>query len=165
MIPQLGWDETLRRGLCDALAEVLSLEIEPPALPAPPASDWPSLLDYLSEHLEVSCAPIAREDAERFTMESALALARTLQLESRIGVELRAGDLDDMGALLGRRPLDRAEGVARIAQLVRDRPDVNLAALVWLFSRIERRREHLWAPLMIAQASGAFEPLVPHDDV
>jgi hypothetical protein len=161
MIARFGWDVTLRRGLCDALAEALSIELEPPDLPPPPAAGDPSLIDYLTEHLELECVPLARDDAERFQVDTAIAVARALKLDSEVGQALLAQDLDDMGAVLGRRPNDRNEGFAQLADLVSERPQDHLPALVSLFSRIERRKEYLWEPLMLAQASGELEHLAP----
>jgi aminoglycoside phosphotransferase (APT) family kinase protein len=160
MMPRFGWDVTLRRGLCDALAEELALEIEPPDLPEP-SEVAPSLVDYLTEHLELRCAPIADDAVERYELDTAIAVARTLQLESRVGAQLTDDDLDDMGAVLGRRPRDRDEGFAQLSALVAAGPEDRVEELVRLFSRVERRREHLWAPLMLAQSSAPFEPLAP----
>jgi aminoglycoside phosphotransferase (APT) family kinase protein len=159
MMPRFGWDVTLRRGLCDALAEVLGIELEPPDLPDPEPSDFPSFVDYLTEQLELRCVPIAHDGVERYEMDSALAVARTVHLDARIGDALRADDLDDMAAVLGSRPHDRDEGMAALVELIEAGPQDRLEELVWLFARIERRREHLWRPLMIAQSSAPFERL------
>jgi aminoglycoside phosphotransferase (APT) family kinase protein len=154
-----GWFATLRRGLCDAMAEALGLEIEPPALPAAPGADG-SIAGYLTELLEVNCAPIARDAVERSHVDAAIALARTLRLESEVGAALLSDDLDDMASVLGRRPRDRAEGEALLDELVATDPADHLVDLVKVFGRIERRREYRWAPLMIAQESAPFERLV-----
>jgi hypothetical protein len=58
-------DVTLRRGLCDALAEVLSLEIEPPEIPPAPGGEASPLIDFLTEHLELNCVQIAHDNVER----------------------------------------------------------------------------------------------------
>jgi aminoglycoside phosphotransferase (APT) family kinase protein len=161
MIARFGWDVTLRRGLCDALAEALELEFEPPELPPVPDADPESLGPYLVEQLEHSCMPLARDDAERFQLDSAVAIARAADLASRVGAQLREDDLDDIGEVLGRRPADRTDGMSRLHKLALDEPEANLAKLVALFARIERRREFLYRPLMIMQASGELEPLAP----
>lgn len=164
MMPRFGWDVTLRRGLCDALAEALAIEIEPPNLPVPPECEDPTLVDYLAEQLELKCVPIAHDAVERYEIDTALAVARTLQLDAGIGAQLRGDDLDDMGAVLGRRPRDRGEGLAQLGRLVDENPEDRIEELVRMFGRIERRREHLWAPLMIAQSSAPFERLDDADD-
>jgi hypothetical protein len=161
MMPRFGWDVTLRRGLCDALAEELAIEIDPPELPEPTTLDAPTLVDFLTEHLELRCAPIADDAVERYELDTAIAVARTLQLESRVGAHLTADDLDDMGTVLGRRPRDRSAGLAQLSELVAAGTEDRVEELVGLFSRVERRREYLWAPLMLAQSSAPFEPLAP----
>jgi hypothetical protein len=105
--------------------------------------------------------PLARDDTERFQLDSAVAVARAADLAARVGAQLREDDLDDIGEVLGRRPADRTDGMSRLHKLALDEPEANLAKLVALFARIERRREFLYRPLMIMQASGELEPLAP----
>lgn len=160
-LPGFGWDATLRRGLGEALAEAISMEIDPPELPDPPAAQYPSLGDYLVEYLGLKCEPVATDDAGRFHISSAAAIARSVLLESKLGGELLDADLDDMGAVLGRRPDSRDDGLARLSEIVAAGPSHQLERLIWLFARIERRREYLLEPLMVSQSSGAFERLAP----
>jgi aminoglycoside phosphotransferase (APT) family kinase protein len=162
LLPRYEWDITLRRGLCDALAEVLDIELEAPDLPEP-HDDAPTMADLLGDHLGVNVLPIARDAGERYQVDMAVALSHALRLESRIGAQLLADDLDDMGMKLGRRPTNRAEGLAALSRLVEEHPEENLHDLVRLFSRIERRREHLWRPMMLDSASVEFERLIPRD--
>jgi len=161
--PAFGWNATLRRGLTDALAEANGAEIEPPQLPEPPEPASPSLVDYLVEYLDVKCAPIETDDAGRFEVSAATSIARAVQLESAVGAELFDADLDDMGKVLGRRPIDRDDGLRELSELVAAGPEERLRELVWLFARTERRREYLHKPMMIAQDSGDFEPLAPRE--
>jgi hypothetical protein len=159
LLPRYEWDITLKRGLCDALAEVLDIELEAPELPEP-EDDAPVMADLLANQLEANVLPIAEDSVERYQIELAVALARGVQLESRIGARLLADDLDDMGATLGRRPAARAEGLAELSRLVEENPEEHLHDLVRLFSRTERRREHLWRPMMLDSAAVEFEPIL-----
>ncbi|BBZ38839.1 phosphotransferase family protein [Mycobacterium conspicuum] len=161
VFPGFGWNATLRRGLTDALAEAIGLDVEPPELPEAPASEWPQLIDYLVEYLEVKCAPIETDEAGRFEISAATSIALSVQLESRVGAALLDADLSDMAKVLGRRPDDRDDGYAKLAELVAAGPAERLEELVWLFARTERRREYLHKPMMIAQDSGDFERLAP----
>jgi aminoglycoside phosphotransferase (APT) family kinase protein len=160
-LPGFGWDATLRRGLGEALAEAIGMDIEAPDLPDPPAAQYPLLGDYLVEYLGLKCEPVATDDAGRFHIKSAAAIARSVLLESKVGGELLGADLDDMGAVLGRRPDSRDDGLARLSEIVADDPSHQLERLIWLFARVERRREFLLEPLMVSQSSGAFERLAP----
>lgn len=163
MLPSFGWDATLRRGLADALAEALDIEVEPPELPAESAARSRSLIDYLAEHLELNCASAPSDDAGRYQITSAISIARAVQLEAEVGAELRDADLTDMGAVLGSRPPTREEGLAQLNELVSSGPAGGLHDLVWLFARTQRRQEYLHKPMMIAQDSGDFERLAPRE--
>lgn len=158
-LPSFGWDATLRRGLGDALAEAIGIEIEPPELPERPASHDSSLEGFLVEQLELNCVPAASDKAGRFQITSAAAIARAIQLKSAVGAELLEDDLNDMAAVLGRRPDTRDAGMEALSTLVAAAPAEHLERLVWLFARIERRREYLLKPMMIDSASGEFERL------
>jgi aminoglycoside phosphotransferase (APT) family kinase protein len=160
ILPRYEWDITLRRGLCDALAEVLAIELDAPELPDGVAGA-PTMADLLADQLETNVAPIADDAGQRYQVEMAVALAHAMQLDARIGATLLADDLDDIGAVLGRRPADRADGLAALSRLVDEDPQNNIVELVRLFSRLERRREHLWRPMMLDSASVEFEPLLP----
>jgi aminoglycoside phosphotransferase (APT) family kinase protein len=161
MVARFGWDATLRRGFSDALAEVLGFEIEPPELPEPPTDAPPGLADYLVDHLEAWCVPLATDAAGAFQMETAMAIARTVKLEARVGAELLAADLDDMSRVLGQRPPDRDAARDMLQEAIDEDWRGRTEELVWLFARTERRREYLLRPMMIAQESGAFERLAP----
>lgn len=156
---RFGWYVTLRRGLCDALGEALSFDIDPPELPSEGTYRGDGLARYLAQLLDVNCRSIARDDHERAHIDSSISVARTLERESAFGARLLADDLDDMAEVLGRRPCDRADGILKLDELVAHNPEDHIVALVRLFARIERRREFLWEPLMIAQESAPFERL------
>lgn len=160
ILPRYEWDITLRRGLCDALAEILEIELDPPDLPEP-VEGAATMADLLADQLETNVLPIASDDVERYQIDMAVALSHAMQLEARIGAALLADDLDDIGVVLGRRPADRAEGMGELSRLVDEKPDEHLEHLVRMFSRLERRREHLWRPMMLDSASVEFEPLLP----
>jgi hypothetical protein len=161
LLPRFEWDITLKRGLCDALAEVLGIDVEAPELPEPDDDGAPAMADLLLNHLQANVLPIASDAVERYQVELAIALSRGVQQETRLGAQLEADDLEDMAAVLGHRPSSRTEGLAELGRLVDEEPEASLHDLVRLFSRIERRREHLWRPMMLDSASVEFEPLVP----
>lgn len=163
MLPSFGWDATLRRGLCDALAEANGFDIEPPELPMSPKAKSTSMADYLVEHLQLNCERVAADDAGQHQIAAATAIARTVARESALGAELLDADLDDMGTVLGRRPRNREDGLARLNAIVKTAPSQHFEQLVWLFARTERRREFLLEPAMIAQSSGEFERLTPRE--
>ena len=159
MIPRFGWDVTLRRGLCDALCEAYRVCVEPPELPeafAPRRTDLPR---FLVEYLDSLCLPVAKNDYEQFVVRGAIGVARSLELQDQVGSLLDLHDVDDMSAVLGDRPSDREEGLRQLSDTVAVDPTAHALDLLWLFSRMEQRREYLWGPMMIAQESRPLEIL------
>jgi hypothetical protein len=161
MLPRFGWDVTLRRGLCDALFEAYGIAVEAPPIPPvslPPRTD---LQGFLVSHIEHQRVPIARDDWERFLVRGAVGVAQTVALLARLGEMLEKEDLGDMARVLGSPVDDRETGLAGLSKLVAEDPAGRATDLLWLFSRMERRREFLWAPMLIAQKSQPFERLFP----
>jgi aminoglycoside phosphotransferase (APT) family kinase protein len=161
MMPMLGWDVTLRRGLCDALAEAYGVEVTLPELPETPEARRTDLNGYLIEHLTTQCLPLGRNDYDALLLDGALGLAKTNARIAAVGESLDNDDLDDMQQVLNHRPAEREAGLTEITAIVADYPEDRSLDLIWLFTRMEMRREHLWRPLMIAQESQPLERLYP----
>jgi hypothetical protein len=68
-----------------------------------------------------------------------------------------ADDLEDAGDVLGHVPSDRGEAIKDMSRFVQDSSSERMLDLIWLFSRMEKRREFLWGPLMFAQGSSPLE--------
>ncbi|MGV9860681.1 phosphotransferase family protein [Gordonia sp. NPDC003425] len=161
MLPMLGWDVTLRRGLCDSLCEVYGIDVEEPTLPGLPPPGRTDLPHYLVDHLATHCEGIGRDTHDRMQIDGALGLARSVEMIVALGPSLDSDDLDDMSQVIGHRPADRNDGLTALVDIVTNDPRDRLVDLIRLFSRMERRREYLWRPLMTAQHSQPFEVLYP----
>jgi aminoglycoside phosphotransferase (APT) family kinase protein len=167
MVQRIGWDASFRRGLAEALAEAVGVADQSVAwansgdAPLSDESQGARLAGFLADQLELNCLPLAADEAGREALANALATARALRREAELGAKALADDLDDMAGVLGARPADRPDGLAQLSALVRARPGERLAELAALFVRIERRREHLLAPIKIHQAAEPFERLAP----
>jgi hypothetical protein len=158
MIPRFGWDVTLRKGLCQALAEIMGLVLERPDLDVS-GGEPPVLTSYLADHLRTVCVPSAIDAEQAYQLRSAVGLAEAVELAEGAGPALAQADLDDMAELLGHRPADRQEGSRELAKAVEQRPAAIGGELIQAFYRIECRREYLLRPLMVAQTSGDLLPL------
>ena len=149
MLPRFGWDVVMRRGLCDALAEASGVSIDPPALPDAQLGRRSPLHDYLVEHLEMRCVPIAEDEFDRYLVRGAVAIAGSLRLQDQFGKALEADDLEDVRNVLGTVPSDKEEATKELSNFVRDNSEERMLDLIWLFSRMEKRREFLWSPLNV----------------
>ena len=159
MLPRLAWDVVMRRCLCEELLEANGIAPDPVYLPEPEPTSRTKLHNFLIEHLDTSCAGLATDDYGRYLLKGAGGLARALRLLDQIGPALDEADLDDMELALGWRPRNRAEGDARLADLVASEPAAHIPQLLQMWYRITARREHGWAPLMVAQGSGPLTPM------
>jgi len=157
MLPRFGWDVVMRRGLCDALAEASGVYIDPPPLPNAESGRPSTMNGYLVEHLEMRCMPIAEDEFDRYLIRGAVAIAGSLGLQDHFGRALEADDLEDAGDVLGHVPSDRGEAIKDLSRFVQDSSSERMLDLIWLFSRMEKRREFLWGPLMFAQGSSPLE--------
>ncbi|MFE0748132.1 phosphotransferase [Gordonia sp. NPDC058843] len=160
MLPSFGWDVTLRRGLTDALCEAHGVRVEGPDLPVATDEGEPARSDlhrYLVDHLAGNCLPIATDDWDVFLVRGGVAIAQALERERRFGPGLEAADIADMRQVLGSTPPSREAGLHALKEIVDRGPDRKALELLWLFTRMQRRREFIWEPLMLAQKSEPFE--------
>lgn len=165
MLPRFGWNVTLRRGLVEALCEAYGVDVAPPPLPGPSEAPRTDLPGFLVAHLEQQCLPIAHDDYESYLLRGALGVASSVALTARAGAALEADDVADLARVLGTPVTDREAGLAAVNELVRQDPAGHALNLLWLFSRMERRQDYLWAPMMIAQKSFPYERLYPAERV
>jgi hypothetical protein len=115
----------------------------------------------LVEHLEQICAPCVESEIGRYQMRGAVGIARTVERQIQHQANLEADTLHDMQSLLGDHIADVDQGLAALQSVVCNEPAARARDLIWLFARMERRLEFLWAPLMIAQHSLPLERISP----
>jgi hypothetical protein len=139
---------TNERILCDAIADARGLPRQRPPLPdvAPPGS--PTLYDVVAENLSADVLPAVDDPFARSRLEAAVLLVQGLARDHLVGPALEAVELDELGALLGRRPSGAEDGRRRLDELIRtagpDREDEILGYL----GRRTWRAEQLWAPVV-----------------
>jgi len=129
----------------EALAEILELELPTVELPAPRASRGRVAIDHLVHKLR--SLPI--EDAYlQYQLRTMFRMARHVARADEIGEAVSEADLDDLHALLGRRPASWLEGEAELERFVlRDSAEgKHDAALVALFHKRHLRAHALLGP-------------------
>lgn len=163
MLPRFGWAVTLRRGLCEALAEAFDVSIDPPSIPKVP-TDRPrsDIAQFMVGFLEEQCLPAMQDDYQNYLMRSAIGAAQSAVLVRDLGLLLDSDTLDDMAIILGSRPADIEAGYTAISRRIENElTREESLQLLWLFTRMEYRLEVLWAPLFVAQKSRPLERLKP----
>ncbi len=157
----LAWEVLFTRMTCASLAEAMGLETAVADLPpAPPETPRSGLFALAVE--QVRNLPLARlEDpylAHRRT--GTLGLLEHLRLAERLGPAFDAQELDEQGAILGRRPSSLAEGLSTLDSLVRASGASRETELLGYFARRAARAQALFAPAMGELANGRLSPIV-----
>jgi aminoglycoside phosphotransferase (APT) family kinase protein len=127
----------------ESLAEILGIEL--PTVEIPDART--SLGAVAGEHLVGQLRSIvAADELEQYRLRTAFRLARHLQRVDEIGDACVAADLDDLHALLGRRPETWQEGDAALEELVLADDGRRDEELVALFHRRLWRAHQMLGP-------------------
>jgi aminoglycoside phosphotransferase (APT) family kinase protein len=111
----LHWCSETNLHAVEALAERLAIELEEPDLPDVPPTRAAVAHRQLVDMLRTT---ELADDYVRYRLRIAFRLARYLQREDEIGVEITNADLDDLVPLLGYRPKTWQEGDAALEQFV-----------------------------------------------
>lgn len=140
----LHWCSETNLHAMEALAERLELELEPPDIPEMPPTRAAVAHRQLVDMLR---ATDVADDYTRYRLRIAFRLARHLQREDEIGVEITNADLDDLVPLLGYRPRTWQDGDSALEQFVLDDDGRHDAELCQLFyRRLVRHKASLGPP-------------------
>ena len=131
------------RTTAQALAEAMGIELVEVELPAPRPTRFSHYYDILVENLEEEQSPAIEDAFLKNRMWFVSRLARHLRHADRLGPAFEEQELDDMGALLGKRPASCLEGHRQVDQLVRAAPPDRDEEFVRYFYRFARREEAL----------------------
>jgi hypothetical protein len=147
----------------EALAELLGVELGPvdnPDMPDARRSYGAIGFGHLVEQLRTI---VAADEYEQYRLRGAFRLGRHLARVDEIGDACVAADLDDLHALLGRRPASWWEGDAALEQFVLADDGVHDEALVTLFHRrLWRAHQMLGPPGSAMTRHNAVQPFAEH---
>ena len=127
----------------EALAEILGIELEPPAIPEARVSYGAIAFGHLVHQLR---SIVAVDEFEQYRLRGAFRLSRHLARVDEIGDACVAADLDDLHALLGRRVETWQEGDAALEDFVLADDGVHDEQLVTLFHRRLWRAHQMLGP-------------------
>ena len=140
----LQWCSETNVMMVEAFAEMAGVELE--SLPTPPSQPTSAAIAYAQLVADLRAFPPGDEQTG-YAARSAFRLARHLQRVQEIGPQVEAADLDDLGALLGRRPGSWAEGEQSLEQFVLADEGEHDVELARLFNRRTQRAQMLLGPL------------------
>jgi hypothetical protein len=131
------------RTTAQALARAIGVELPEVELPEPQLTRFSGYFDMLIQNLEEEQSPAIEDAFLKNRMWFASRLARHLRHADRIGPAFEAQELDDMGVLLGKRPVDVQQGHRQVDQLVHSAGPDRDEEFVQYFYRHARREEML----------------------
>jgi aminoglycoside phosphotransferase (APT) family kinase protein len=131
------------RTTSQALAEAIGLTLDEVELPAPRPTRFSRYYDLLIENLEEEQRPAIQDPFLNNRMWFASRLARHLRHGDTLGPAFEEQELDDLGALLGRRPESVQAGQRQLDALVREAGPERDAEFITYFYRFARREEAL----------------------
>jgi aminoglycoside phosphotransferase (APT) family kinase protein len=131
------------RTTTEALAEAMGIRLEPYAPPDAPPTRFSRRHDVLLENLREEQLPAQKDGFLAARLELAIRLAEHLRRAERFGPAYAEAELDDLGALLGRRPASVAEGQRALERGVREWGARREEELVRYFHRHALREESL----------------------
>jgi hypothetical protein len=138
----------------EALAEILGLELPAVEMPEPRESRASTALAHLVGNLR---SLEAGDEYLAYRLRALFRLARHVARADEIGDALAQADLDDLQALLGRRPSSWLEGEAELERFVlADGEGRHDAPLVELF-----HKRHLRAQMLLGPAGSAMTRHLP----
>jgi hypothetical protein len=127
----------------ESLAEILGIELPVVEIPAGRVSIGVVAGEHLVGQLR---SIVAADELEQYRLRTAFRLARHLQRVDEIGDACVEADLDDLHALLGRRPRSWSDGDAALEAFVLADDGAHDADLVLLFHRRLWRAHQMLGP-------------------
>jgi len=156
----LAWEVLFTRMTCASLAEAMGVEA---AVPDPPLTqpETPRSGLFALAVEQVRNLPLARPEDPYLAQRrvGTLGLLDHLLLSERLGPVVDAQELDELGALLGRRPASLGAGLESLDALVRISGASREAELLGYFARRAARAQALFAPAMGELANGRLSPI------
>ena len=147
------------RTTAQALAEAIGLELEEVELPTPEPTRFSRYYDILVENLEEEQRPAIEDPFLNNRMWFVARLARHLRHADALGPAFEEQELDDLGALLGRRPATVRDGHEQLDTLVREAGPDRDADLIRYFYRFARREEALMEGALGLCEGAALSPV------
>lgn len=159
----LAWEVAFTRMTCTSLADAMGVETAeadpPPAFPAP--LETPRSALFALAVAQVRELPLAHGEDPYLAHRRAgtIGLLEHLRLAERLGPAFDAQELDELGALLGRRPGSLDEGLTALDALVHASGASRERELLAYFGRRAARAQALYAPAMGDLATGVLSPI------
>lgn len=156
LVQYLGWYLVFARAPMEVIARRLGVALAPVDVPAPEPTRHSPAHTALLSLLDGEARP---GDYEAYRLDAARRVAGYLQRADLLGPALEAQDLDEVAAILGRRPASWAAADAALEALVLEAGPERDAELVHYFHRRMLRQEAILKPVMRELEHSALQPI------
>ena len=154
-------DLSYQRGVVEALAEAMGIELTPYEPVEPPTSVRAPVFELLEHELDESIPGMVADEFQRYRVGLTRRLATYARNIDRFGAAFQAEELEEMAALLGTQPADVADGERQIEELARS-TSVSLdeeESLIRYFHRHAVREERLMRGALGAGEHSSRQPI------
>lgn len=148
-----------KRATIEAIAEAIGLELASVELPDPAPTEHDELLAMLVDNLRSEQMPETPDPWRRHRLAMAVRLGEYARNAMRAGPAFREVELDDLGALLGRRPGSVDEGTDAVDAAIADSGPERDAELVAYLHRRAVREEALMRGALGAGEGARLQPI------
>lgn len=142
---------------CEAIAEAMGVALERPALPELPAET--TLYDVIVENLRGDLALVVEGGFASDRLRTSVLLVETLARRHSLGAWSEGEELDDLGALLGRRPRDLASGHVALDDAIACDDGRREAEILRALARMAYRAEAIAAPVVSLFPGARLRPV------
>jgi aminoglycoside phosphotransferase len=156
----LSWYVLYSRAMVECMAEAASIPLGPVPLPEASPSPRAMAFDVVLKNLREEQLPRITDPYTAYRMNIAVRLVEYARSADALGPATDAADLEDLGALLGRRPENLPKGNAELVALIHAAGPERDADLIRYFHRHLVRWENMLKPAMGEMAvTGTLSPI------
>lgn len=153
-----GYATSAGRALAELFMEIYGITPLPAELPEPGA-EITDIYGVLQHRMEIMSQMAAADDLQSFETTCTSAVASVIYRSQQLGERFARETLDELAAVLGRRPASVADGMRALHEAVNSDPERDLDRRLNLLYRQQMRQEHLYRPFHEAYRAQSLRPL------
>jgi hypothetical protein len=151
----LAYQVICDRAVCEAIADAMGITLQPPdPLPAPDLGRHPALARSAADNLRRHVLPVLETEWPKSQLAHACLLLDCVDRAAALNPSMERCELDDLAALLGRRPVDVEAGLHDLDHSLAAADGVDDGDVLRYLARRAYRAEQVYAPVVTALFPG-----------